>query len=284
LQGFDDSSSLSLQKDTPAFPDFYALLLSEFIFSGSTNYSATAWFSREGFEAIAPGASGAQVRERLGFPLRRAVWSGSEDREHWSYTTGGVAGATKYMEYVVIFDLGSDKVVEKLVREMGFEAGKGVEAIDIANARHFVQEVGVLTVKTLDGEKVRLSSDDVALRVVIHCPIGRRSAVDFIKDVAESVAEEFGALLGETPPLLVVLNESRPEEIERVNAWQAERPNTLVCLSTVPEIRFVDSRVGFLAGGRVLVAPPVFSGPSVAEYREDRQWVARRALDASGTR
>jgi hypothetical protein len=38
LQGFDDSSSLSLQKDTPAFPDFYALLLSEFIFSGSTNY------------------------------------------------------------------------------------------------------------------------------------------------------------------------------------------------------------------------------------------------------
>jgi hypothetical protein len=31
-----------LQKDTPAFPDFYALLLSEFIFSGSTSYDPDA--------------------------------------------------------------------------------------------------------------------------------------------------------------------------------------------------------------------------------------------------
>ena len=86
------------------------------------DFSAPPTFSREGFEAVAPGMSGDEVRELIGPPICRYRVGGAENEVEWEYSRIGTIGQP-WTEFLVVCDE-NGVVLFKKVSQFSDSTGK----------------------------------------------------------------------------------------------------------------------------------------------------------------
>ena len=247
----------------PSHPKYGAKLRELF----NCNFSANPFFSIANFEQIKPGMAENEVRDLIGYPMRRyqlavnpkasqeqiASW---KDEIHWGYTGFAFDGAKFYRWYRVTFSKKTGEVLKKMQVE--------VSSASYLNAdpayTFFPAKVGDLEVMGFDGKTHLLSKNDSGISIVVF---GGRLGHKEIK--AEGYREGAKALLDDVGA-------------EGVEVYYIDRKQRIRILGT----REFDFDFVVYKKGEIYSLPTLYASfeEIINEgYREDRRWLIKRLMD-----
>ncbi|GMW01683.1 MAG: hypothetical protein AMXMBFR84_28200 [Candidatus Hydrogenedentota bacterium] len=117
-----------------------------------TNYSAYPFLDLAVLRELTPGLTENEVRDAIGIPLHRAVWSGKENEIEWQYTAPPVAGAAYYTHGSAVFGKVDGRLLRTEVERHSLPSVSGGIPLSL--------NVGRVTLIGLDGNETVIAPGD----------------------------------------------------------------------------------------------------------------------------
>jgi hypothetical protein len=243
-----------------------------------TNYSAPPFFSLKNFKRIQPGMTPDEVRDLIGFPLRRYSVVGLEDETRWEYTAVAVDTARFYTKCVVIFSRKSGSVLRK--RNERVRLGRPEPMLKPRWVNELRKEIGDLHLTRPEGGERILKHTDKIVYLILLDTGENRSDINYSINAGTRWAEEN---LGELPAdrikaLRLYIGRTPQEYAEILNEINSSIFDAYV--TTTPGIALPqgERRALVYKEGILYTFPPIYGGAHADAWRGDQRWLIQRLL------
>jgi len=237
----------------------------ETLFSLGRGFSTPPFFSMKAFKAIKPGMSADDVRNVIGCPFVRGVWSGREAECDWDYSDVPFSGATVF-----------EKLTVTLSRQTGRVIRTDAARVSIPDGGHAPRRLvsGPLTLTRADSSQRTLKPSDMGLFLLTFGEAGTgrmqpRELYDYIDRSAANLLSASGVAGAKVIHVCcgVTTDVYAPEGSETYTGWS---------LGSIP-----DSRLAVYANGTTYFVPPIYGGLSEEDFKQDQIWLLRKLAGVS---